>query len=49
MFSLIIKGKENPTSSQLVKLEMIFFKMGYARVLKVLSITGPFNEWDNKP
>ncbi|CCZ81492.1 uncharacterized protein BN709_00841 [Odoribacter laneus CAG:561] len=49
MFSLIIKGKENPTSPQLVKLEMIFFKTGYARVPKVLSITGPFNEWDNKP
>ena len=48
MFSLTIKGKENPKSPQLVKLEMIFFKMGYARVPKVLCITVPFSEWDNE-
>ena len=41
MFSCNIKGKENPKDPQLVKLEMIFFKTGYARVPKVLSITGP--------
>ncbi|WP_274950068.1 hypothetical protein [Bacteroides cutis] len=48
MFSLTIKGKENPKSPQLVKLEMIFFKTGYAGVPKVLSITRPFSEWDNE-
>lgn len=47
MFSLNIKGKENPNDPQLVKLEMIFFKTGYARVPKVLAITGPFKDWDN--
>lgn len=48
MFSCNIKGKENPKDPQLVKLEMIFFKTGYARVSKVLSITGPFKDWDNE-
>lgn len=48
MFSCNIKGKENPKDPQLVKLEMIFFKTGYARVPKVLSITGPFKDWDNE-
>ena len=48
MFSCNIKGKENPKNPQLVKLEMIFFKTGYARVPKVLSITGPLKDWDNE-
>lgn len=48
MFSCNIKGKENPKAPQLVKLEMIFFKTGYARVPKVLSITGPCKDWDNE-
>lgn len=48
MFSLTIKGKENPKFPQLVKLEMIFFKTDYVRVPKVLGITGPFSKWDNE-
>lgn len=48
MFSCNIKGKENPKDPQLIKLEMIFFKTGYARVPKVLSITGPSKDWDNE-
>lgn len=47
MFSCNIKGEEHPKDPQLVKLEMIFFKTGYARVPKVLNITGPFKDWDN--
>ena len=36
MFSLTIKGKENPKSPQLVKLEMIFFKTGYYVFLRII-------------
>lgn len=32
----------------MVKLEMIFFKTGYARVPKVLNITGLLKDWDVK-
>lgn len=48
MFSINIKGKENPKTPQLVKLEAIFFKTGYARVSKVLNITGLLKDWDSK-
>lgn len=47
-YSLNIKGKENAKNKQLVKLEMVFFQTGYARVSKVLDITGPFKDWDNE-
>lgn len=47
-YSLNIKGKENPKDKQLVKLEMVFFKTGYARVSKVLDITGVYKDWDNE-
>lgn len=48
MFTINIKGKANPKTPQLVKLEIIFFKTGYARATKVLNISGPINDWDNK-
>lgn len=47
-YSLNIKGKENPKDKQLVKLEMVFFQSGYARVSKVLDITGTYKDWDNE-
>lgn len=47
-YSLNIKGKENPKDKQLVKLEMVFFQTGYARVSKVLDITGAYKDWDNE-
>lgn len=47
-YSLNIKGKENAKDKQLVKLEMVFFQTGYARVSKVLDISGPFKDWDNE-
>ena len=47
-YSLNIKGKENPKDKQLVKLEMVFFQTGYARVSKVLDITGTYKDWDNE-
>lgn len=47
-YSLNIKGKENAKDKQLVKLEMVFFQTGYARVSKVLDITGAYKDWDNE-
>ena len=47
-YSLNIKGKENPKDKQLVKLEMVFFQSGYARVSKVLDVTGAMKDWDPK-
>lgn len=47
MFTVNIKGKQNPKNENLVKLELIFFKTGYARVTKALTITGQFKDWDN--
>jgi hypothetical protein len=48
MFTINIKGKENPKTPQLVKLEAVFFKTGYARVTKALNITGPIKDWDSQ-
>lgn len=48
MFTINIKGKANPKDPQLVKLELIFFKRGYARVSKVINITGQFSDWDSQ-
>lgn len=48
MFSVNIKGKANPKDPQLVKLELVFFKTGYARVTKVINITGLFSDWDSQ-
>lgn len=47
-YSINIKGKENPKDKQFVKLEIIFFKTGYARVPKILPVTGLFKDWDNE-
>ena len=46
MHTINIRGKQNPKDTKMVKLEMIFFKTGYARVPKVLNITGRLKDWD---
>lgn len=48
MFTINIKGKANPNDPKMVKFEMIIFKTGYARVTKVLNISGSTKEWDNQ-
>lgn len=48
MYTINIRGKQNPKDQKMVKLEMIFFKTGYARVPKVLNITGLLKDWDVK-
>ena len=49
MSTINIKGKANPKDSQLVKLELVFFKTDYARVSKVVNITGSFSTGILKP
>lgn len=48
MYTINIRGKQNPKDLKMVKLEMIFFKTGYARVPKVLNVTGLLKDWDSK-
>ena len=48
MYTINIRGKQNPKDTKMVKLEMIFFKTGYARVPKVINITGLLKDWDVK-
>ena len=45
-FTVNIKGTPSSKNSQLVKLELIFYRNGYNRVPKVLDITGPLKNWD---
>ena len=46
MYTITIRGKQNPKDKKIVKLEMIFFKTGYARVPKELNITGLLKDWE---
>lgn len=48
MYTINIRGRQNPRDQRMVKLEMIFHKTGYARVPKVLNITGLLKDWDAK-
>lgn len=48
MYTINIRGKQNPKDRNMVKLEMIFFKTGYARVPKVINVTGLLKDWDQK-
>ena len=48
MYTINIKGKYDPKDRKTVKLEMIFFKSGYARVPKALEVTGLLKDWDAK-
>ena len=45
MYTINIRGKQNPKDTKMVKLEIIFFKTGYARVPKVINITGLLKDW----
>ena len=40
MYTINIRGKQNPKDTKMVKLEIIFFKTGYARVPKVIKRLG---------
>lgn len=40
LYTINIRGKQSPKDTKMVRLEMIFFKTGYARVPRVINITG---------
>ena len=48
MFTVNIKGKRDPKNINFVKLEMMFYKRGHARVTKGINITGLYSEWNQK-
>lgn len=48
MFTVNIKGKRDSKKTEFAKLEMIFYKPEFARVSKVLNITGIYSDWDPK-
>ncbi len=48
MYSINFKGKQDSKDKNYVKIEMIFFKTGYARVPKVLTITGLYKDWNQE-
>lgn len=48
MFTINIKGKRDSKNIDFVKLEMIFYKRGFARVTKVINISGLYKDWDIK-
>ncbi len=47
-YSINFKGEQNPKNPLLVKIRMIIYKRPYARVEKLLKVTGNFKDWDNK-
>ena len=47
-YTINIRGEHDKKDPKMVKLKMIFFKCGYNRVPKVLDITGPIKDWDQK-
>ncbi|MFR9166177.1 MAG: hypothetical protein ACLVKO_08195 [Dysgonomonas sp.] len=46
MFTINIKGKRNPKNPEFVKLVIIFYKPGYARIPKIICISGLYKYWD---
>lgn len=48
MFTVNIKGRRNPHDLGMAKLDIVFYKTGYSRVTKVLCVTGPFENWNQK-
>lgn len=48
MFAIRIKGFRNPRNPELVRLKMIFYKFGYARVERSLCISGLYSEWSHR-
>ena len=44
MYTINIRGKQNPKDKKIVKLEMIFFIPAYARAPLALNITAPLSD-----
>lgn len=48
MFSIHIKGQRDPNQIDMVKLLLIFYKSGCIRSSKVIYISGPYEDWDQR-
>lgn len=48
MFTINFKGKRSNKNIEFIKLEMVIYKRGFARVTKVLNVTGLYADWDKK-
>jgi len=48
MYTLNSKGKPDPKNKKQVKIEMIFYKTGYTRVINVISVTGYYKDWNEE-
>lgn len=46
--SITFKGRKDPQDPKMVKLEMIFYKTGYTRIPRVVSITGAYKCRNNE-
>ena len=47
MFTINYKAKST-NDTEIIKIEMIFYRPNYARLSRILNITGKKNEWDDK-
>jgi hypothetical protein len=48
MFTINFKGKPSSRDTNQIKIEMIFYRPGYARVPKVTNVRGNAKDWDEK-
>lgn len=48
MFSIHIKGQRDPSRIDIAKLMLIFYRTGSIRSSKVIYISGPYEEWDQR-
>jgi hypothetical protein len=47
-YSIHIKGVRDEEDSKMIKLQLIFYKSGYNRVPKAITVTGLSKNWDQK-
>jgi integrase len=48
MFTINFQARPNPRDSKMAKIDMILYCSGFNRVSKVLPISGPLKDWDEK-
>ncbi len=46
--NVYLTGKPDPNRPDMAKITMIFYKPGFNRVPKVLKVTGPYKNWDER-
>lgn len=48
MFTIRIKGERSPKDIEMVRLKLVFYRTGYSRITKTISISGLYKDWDQK-